>query len=280
MNNTTMSRRGVVALLGATTALAACGETQSSKNGTSFDSTGRFPSAGFEPNVKDWPTGNPDGLPYFEPRYITLVIISSAEPWKIFVNHASFEALDQSGKPLSDDARQQKAIGILEEIASSGKKRKRLAESNKDWKIYKRTRGGHKDLTDIVGFYEFGSNQQAEIYIWIDHNKAKIDPNYVISFSPKSGLGYDSAPNDSFYSKGLATTIDGGPVIVVRNYFCMHDEKATPKFTKRNSSLTIPPGTAQSVYAMNIHFSVPGEGNEMIPIVIDPSTGNGGGYEP
>lgn len=280
MDNSTISRRGVVALLGATTALAACGESQPSKSGTSVDSTGRFPSAGFEPNVKDWPSGNPDGLPDFKPRFITLMVISSAEPWKISVNHASFEALDQKEYPLSDDARQKKAIAILEEIANSGKKRKRLADSNKYWKIYKRLRGNHKDLTDIVGFNEFGSNQQSEIYIWIDCDRAKIDPAYVISFSPKSGFGEDSASNDSFYSKGLATTIAGGPVIVVRNYFSTHDEKATPKFAARNSSLTIPPGTEQSVYAMNIHFSVPGEGSEMIPIVIDPSTGNGGGYEP
>ena len=279
MKNTTISRRGVVALLGATTALAACGETKASKegtvvgaNGTVVDVSGRNPSWGREPNVDNWPEGNPEGLPTFAPYFITLVRISSSQPWKISVNHASFGARDSAGKPLNADARKAKAIAIFNEIAPKDKPRERLS-ATKDKDIRPRQGGAYKGNTDIVGFGEFGANQQTEIYIWIDAPTAVIDKSYVISFSPLSGTGKNADPNDSFFAKGLMESIQGGPLIVVRNYFSTYNDDSK-KFSSRN------PGTKPATYAMNIHFSVPGDGTEMIPIVIDPNTGNGGGLEP
>lgn len=286
MKNTTISRRGVVALLGATTALAACGETKVSKNGTVVgangtvvDVFGRNPSWGREPNVDNWPEGNPAGLPTFAPYYITLVRISSSVPWKISVNHASFLLpKDKDGKPLDADARKAKAIEIFNEIAPKDKPRDRLS-STKDKGIYPRKGGAYAPNTDIVGFGEFGANQQTEIYIWIDAPTAVIDKSYVISFSPLSGTGKNADPNDSFFAKGLAESIQGGPLIVVRNYFSTYDDK-TKKFSSRIIASPPNSGTKPANYAMNIHFSVPGDGMEMIPIVIDPNTGNGGGLEP
>lgn len=242
------------------------------------DTLGRNLPWGREPNVVDWPEGNPADLPTFAPNYITLVRISSSEPWKISVNHASFEAKDNAEKPLGTDARKAKAIEIFNEIAPKDKPRKRLSAASGK-KIYARKKGGHAGKTDIVGFGEFGADQQTEIYIWIDAPTASIDKGYVISFSPLTGTGENADPNDSFFAKGLTESIHGGPLIVVRNYFSTYDDE-TKTFSSRISASATNPGTKPANYAMNIHLSVPGDGTEMIPIVIDPNTGNGGGLEP
>lgn len=269
MDGNAINRRSAIAIMGATSVLAACSGTGAPAPKPKLDIYGRNPSFGPEPNVDKWGAG----LPNFEPQFITLVRISSPEPWKISVNHASFDVSKVDGKYPDETDRKKLALKLFSEVALKDVQPRKRLNAVTSGKLYKRHNIPHETDTDIVGFGEFGASQQTEIYIWIDTPKAVIDRNYVISFSPKTGTGKDADPNDSFFAKGLAESVYGGPLILVRNYFCTYDD-SSKKFTSRK------PTTKPANYAMNIHFSIPGDGAEMIPMVIDPNTGNGGGFEP
>jgi hypothetical protein len=289
------SRRSAIAITGigaAGLALAGCKEIQES-SGTKLKTLGKYEPYGVEPNLANLPDQKvPDEFPEFKPDYITIVRISSRSEWGLTVNHASFEA-----KYLNRDGRLKLANEIINYIAQEGQKRMRLKSASAKFKNHKRSAGKFKDETDIISFAEFGSNQQVEIFVWLDDQSpgnpatkgdVKIDPKYLISFSPMTFENAKANPNDSFFARKIEI-IDSnkiplnGAFFAIENYFCTFNEK-TEKYEvdePQNSN------DAPKMFAMNIHFTVPNtdeypqpDSLKRIPMVIDPDTGNGVGYEP
>ena len=268
-----ISRRNMIVLAGAGAALAACSSTG---EGGRDDAgvLGRPGPWGLDPNVRNWPAGLPQGLPEFRPNYITVLIISSPAPWKLTANYASFETTG-----MDEAAREARALAILRFIAPNAQARKPLRDTaSQPWQVYKRKGPRHKDQIDVASFDGLGSNQAAELFIWLDIPNAALGGDYWLSFTPQTAAGAPAARNDSFFARALATAVHGRPVLAVRNSFTSYDEQ-TRTFTPRVS------GSAAAIYAMNLHFQLPdgsagGGGLEPFPIVIDPDTGNGIGFEP
>ncbi len=247
---------------------------------------GKFDPFGLEPNEALWikqSGGLPKGLPAFNPVYITLVTISSDHPWDLSVNQASFG--DMSG--MTDAEREAMATFLFQDSLRNGKRFRNIPRTGKGpagkpYQIYERERpapprSGDPKVVDIDGFEYFGSNQQVEIYFLIDAapgTGVTIDPAALISFAQRTTKGKDAAKNDRFFAREVSGHGLPGFLIAVRNYYCTFDE-ASCGFDPN-------PGPDEVLYAMNVHFALSGKGpnKDPIPMLIDPDTGNGMGWEP
>ncbi len=294
MTNTGFSRRNMMVLTGAGVALAACKQegaagparTEGDVNLAAMVPWGKYPIHGVEPNAANLPNNSmPDIFPAFAPKYITIVRISARKAWGLTVNHASFKV---TGTTRTD--REKLATDIIADISKGGGQRKRLGAADPaKFTHHVRLGGNHKGSNELVSFTEFGANQQTEIFIWLDSDSSnsgskagdiQTDGKYLISFSPMTSAGAPALPNDSFLARQVTLPNVSDPVIGIENYFCSFDN-VTKKFVVDN------PGISPKLFSMNIHFTVADDDDKLdqysdkrIPIVIDPDTGNGVGFEP
>ncbi len=195
----------------------------------------------------------------YSPKFIAILFIEFADKAEISINHASFMfASDDPAKRLK------KAIGII---------KKRLAVERlsliTDEDIYPRKNG--MKGTDRVTFADFDFMSQTELFIYFNNPKIVLDPDWLISFTPYSASGQTRKPNYSYAHAQVVPTdqLDtlSGALIRVENhmtdpYGCLLD-------------------TNSMDFSMNIHFAMMlKNGGGMVPMVLDPDTGNGSGYEP
>lgn len=257
-----INRRGLIGVAGASLAVAACGEglmqDSAKANEANLDTTGVS-----EPYGKNPHDTGPDG---FAAQYIGVIDIRPAGGWKLDINHAAFDCK----KGASEADRLNKAISAL-----SGKRNNnsRFRDLKDDLKPYNR-RINNTDNYDSDNFDQLlGFKSPNELFIFIEGD-VELTPNSYLSFTP---LGADLTPRNPNYAffnaREIALPKKGklnGRLIAVRNY--MTDI----------SGKTIGAGqtTEKQRYAMNIHFTVPGNGKTRIPMIIDPDTGNGAGNEP
>ena len=265
MTNIKLDRRSLVAVAGAGM-LAACSK---SKQSGPLNFNGRPEPYGLDPNIPNMPNGLPAGLPSFSPNWITLVRVSSSKAWEFEINHASF-----ASNGMNADARKDTAIAIFRKTLN-GHQRWRFSSPNLNplpASIYKRQTTYPGEI-DVPSFDKLGANQPTEIFVWYDDPRAELYADYFISFTPFNSEGKPTKPNDSFFAARVTQPLLPGPLVRIRNYFCDYDDP-THKFTPRA------PGSTERLYSLNLHVKVPGSGGKTIPLIIDPDTGNGSGWEP
>lgn len=285
-----ISRRGAIALAGMGTAglaLAGCDKSQKG-GGTELKTFGKYEPYGIEPNLANLPGQQvPAEFPTFAPEYITIVRISSRSEWGLTVNHASFKA-----KGLDRNGRLKLASDVIKDIAPGAQTRKRLKQANPSFRPHMRATGNFMNETDIVSFADFGSNQQVELFVWLDDQSpgnpaikgdVQIDPTYLISFAPMTIASKRAEPNDSFIARPVSIGGLNGAVFAIENYFCTYNTESLKYEVDRPQQA----GATPKIFAMNFHFTVPNtdlnpqqHSLKRIPMVIDPDTGNGVGYEP
>ena len=258
------SRRNFVALTGASFAIAACSNARqpdAPPDKKPTDIRGYPENYGDNPNIAragDFPV-----------NYIGIIDIRARGGWKIAINHAAFPSTDLGGKPLSEDAKLEKAIRIIQAKGANG----RFRDLKGDLAPCPRS-GGVLDGDNFDG--RLGFKSKNELFIFIEGQGVELTQGALLSFTP---LGSDLKPRDPNYSFYNASSVDpatlaaaklSGRMIRVRNY--MQDKNGKPIGSNHQ--------TKSQRYSMNIHFTVPGEGGTAIPMIIDPDTGNGQGSEP
>ena len=296
MANLEINRRNLIVAAGAG-ALAGCGKGESKRverDPNNCGPRGWFDSFGLDPNFKDWSTFEQayplSKLPKFTPRYITLVRISAAsgKNWALDVNHAS---LDASG--LEQEGRESLVNEAFDLLGKNSKWRMKQLKGELKKQLYPREKpapsSGSDPVIDIDGFDYLGSNSPVEIYIWVDLPESKLIEGHYITFSPLSSEGQkkasfpyfkdpykqqDISPNDSYFATKFSGSTSGRNVIQIRNYFKDYDFKKE-EFSDRSGDTLKP-----RAYGLNIHFAILDNKGKSVPMVIDPDTGNGSGWEP
>lgn len=258
-----INRRGLIAVTGATLAVAACGE--GAKQGE--DKKIVVPVLGYPENYGKNPNFPKEGNAIFSARYIGVIDIRPGGGWKLDINHAAFDC----GEGADDVKRLDKAVKALNGKRKNGKSR--FKDLDGDLQPFNR-KLPTSDNYDSANFDKLlGFKSPNELFIFIEGD-VELTQQAYLSFSP---LGADLKPRDQNYAFFDAREIDTakfptlkGRMISVRNYMTDKDDKLIGKDQ---------PTPSQS-YAMNIHFTVPGKGGIRIPMIIDPDTGNGAGNEP
>lgn len=216
----------------------------------------------------------PGNIP-FAPAYITVIRIDSPRAWRISANHASF-AIDDPGQNTAE-ARLTQALRILKKVSPNGTgNRKKLADlrpgqPDAEARLYQRPDG----TFDRDDFVDLGFNCQHEIFVYYDSADVTLDDTLLISFGAALANGTPAAGNDSFFVARVGDDrLDAplkGKLIRIENYNTIFDGSA---FTPRPAD---DPGKAAK-YSLNYHVTLPGQ--QPLPIVIDPDTGNGMGNNP
>jgi hypothetical protein len=258
-----INRRGLIAVTGATLAVAACGEV--AKQGE--DKKIKMPILGYPENYGKNPNFPKEGNSNFSARYIGVIDIRAAGGWKLDINHAAFDCKEGA----TDATRLDKAIKALSGKRMPGKSRFKELKNELTPFNRKLANGDNYDSANFDKLLGFKSPN--ELFIFIEGD-VELTQQAYLSFSP---LGADLKPRDQNYAFFDAREIDTaklqglkGRMISVRNYMTDKDDKLIGKDQP----------TPSQNYAMNIHFTVPGKGGTRIPMIIDPDTGNGAGNEP
>lgn len=198
----------------------------------------------------------------FRPKFLTIVYINFPSAWNIEINHASWPI---SGLDHGD--RRQKAVNILA---------RRLAGTRfKDMPAphlpYKRNDNSKKEMES---FEKFGFSSQSEIFIFFANPDIGLNLHWPVTFTEFSDTGQPRDTNYSFFNAQVVPQDElnglAGRMMRLRNYV-VDEEYQDLKFGNPDNNIS-------RTYAMNIHFGMPG--NESVPMVIDPETGNGTGNEP
>lgn len=266
-----VSRRGAIALAGIGTAglaLAGC------KGSNSISEPAKI--GGFDPPFGEDP--NPPAVApaeVFAPLALTLVRITSAANFGLDINYTSIKSADGAAFSTTDSEREKIAAKWFKKLVKVGG-RKKFREIADDVEKLHRFRNGARD---VENFENFGSNGKSEFYFWIDSTQVEFvkrkkanpgDPErfHLVSFSQFLSDDGAAKPNKSFFARPVNGTGLPGLVFAVRNFFRGEDGK------------DMTPGQTAVKHAMNLHFKAKANGNLWIPMVIDPDTGNGVGYEP
>jgi hypothetical protein len=204
----------------------------------------------------------------FDPAFVTIVRIHSDGAWHLGANHA---AIARQGDP------DEQALAILAKTVRPGNGRRRFREfgpgsnASDAENFHKRGRYAPLGATDLDDFEAFGFASQHAIYIWFDSPRVSLKADELISFSRQLADGSPADPNDSFFARAIDPKGRvSGPVIAIRNYFAR--QSADGSIVPRDAA------TDRAMHKLNLHFILPGK--LPLPIVLDPSTGNGAGNEP
>ena len=232
-----------------------------------YNVMGGWPAYGIDPHDL---SRRPANIP-FAPVYVTIIRIDSTGAWRIGANHASF-LVDDPGQNTAE-ARLAQALRVLKKVVPNRRKFGDLRPGKPDAeaKLYRR-----KDGTfDRDDFIELGFNSQHEIFVYYDSADVVLDNHQLISFSPLLTTGATAAGNDSFFAARVDDSqLSGllrGKLIRIENYNTIYDGDA---FTPRPAD----DASKAARYSLNFHVTLPA--SQPLPIVIDPDTGNGIGYDP
>ncbi|HEV7232656.1 MAG TPA: hypothetical protein VGN36_00325 [Sphingorhabdus sp.] len=281
-----VSRRNFVALGGATVALGACKATGSpAKN----DMVGKGPSPhnGHFAHM-DKPAGST--LPPFEPRYITAIYLkfgAKGNKHAMIARHGYAELPDDPanpGKPTKDQ-------GVIQALAEQ-----ELAEAQNPKGPWKRPNDKPNKKwrrEDDLEKLDFDSQNILFILLDNDADEYRFDDRIekgtgdattgtranLVRFTHYAGQPYANEieysvvePNNAFVNARLIDALATGPfkgrrILRLENWFVDKD------------GMPIKPW-AKLLYSMNLHLLATTAGGKIIPLIIDPDTGNGMGNNP
>ncbi|MCZ8326111.1 MAG: hypothetical protein O9283_12685 [Sphingomonadaceae bacterium] len=271
---TGLSRRSALTAAGVGLILAACDKAgpDGDKNAAKALGTalGRPEPYGFDPHSAEQEKTVREalGLSAFKPDFITLVRVYSDGAWQFGANHAAIAA---AADPVAQ------AIAILAKTVRPGNGRRKFRDfgpdsnANDKENFHKRAKVEPLGQVDFDDFESFGFGSRHEIFVHYDSPRVTLQEGNLISFSPYLNDGKPAAPNDSFFVR----TVDTGgrlkgPLIAIRNYFAKVDTGG--KILPRDAAVD------KATLALNLHFTLPGK--LPMPMILDPTTGNGMGGEP
>jgi hypothetical protein len=251
-----INRRMVLGATGATLALASCKGAEKDKP-VIADITSACENHGDSPRLADGTKPHKD-IDWMPEHYC--VVYVNMDGGDFVAKHAYYptgfqEILSDRVNPSSKKA---EALATLKNMAD-----------NKSWL--------GTPMFPGENFENFWFGSQQEIYIFVDGNLAKIDPDILLVFSKnktKQSNTEEPQKNKTFYNaQPLKGAVNGKDVTFVQNWFAtLAGDKKIQK--QRPSDHEKRP---KDIYAMNIHILL---GSAKVPGVIDPDTGNGAGNEP
>ena len=214
----------------------------------------------------------------FQADYAALLYLGLYPDWSVRINHASYNIPGSS-----DVQRLNKAVAVFTDIIKNkNDTQKYRFKDHLGHNPYRRATSAY----DGIDFSSFRFKSPTELFILIHQvDASKVRPTKII---------LDSRRLISFSSRQLAKNAHGFNLPAERNYSYFRAEPVLQPalgdlfyearmIRVQNwargeyGSEIIEPDVP---YSMNIHFIVLGVNNVVIPIVIDPDTGNGAGHEP
>lgn len=268
-----ISRRGLMAVAGASAVLASCGGTSPSDNKSTVGIAGPNNPYGINPHAPPAALTNVA----FAPDYVTVIRIDSPGAWRFTANHASFGIDAGNNTP---EARLAQALRILRKTGP-GKKLGTLRPGTPDGedRIYRHPDHGNDPNAgyDRDDFRDFAFASQHELFVYYDNPDVTLQAGNLLSFSHFLVNGTDRADeNDSFVVERvpdaqLPASLKG-KLIRIKNYNAVKASDGT--FRRRDPKVE----SDAARYSMNFHFTVPA--SRPIPMVLDPDVGNGYGGRP
>lgn len=274
MKEIEFSRRNMIALTGAGLAaatVAACSDPGGSSVGGGENEAG-FDNHGDDPNGASATERVP-----FNPKFMSLVHLTSGGAWGVSSNDAHFEFV----QPSYDKAgRTKHACAIFANKIKQGWRRFSEAPRGSPFQVYDRTPDAPRpDFADELEFVRFGFGQQHDVYVFFEHAPGEISVDSIgkrlLSFSGHLLDGKKADPNHAFFDAevisdlALLGDLAGLGTLIRFNNLC------TVKDDKGYHSL--PYGDIKSQeYKLNIFYKA----KSGIAMAIDPDTGNGHGNEP
>ena len=252
---------------------SAAAETHSASARTDADPEARYGAGWHDPWGANPADNAPESHGTFNPLYICLLHIGFDPDWRLKINHASYRYRGEQ----TPTKRLEKALGIFtDKILGSyefgDQSMQDLGHVSYIWQYPGHQPGRTRDST---GFADFKFRSPTEIFIFLESQTVYVGPKERLFACTKYGHSRPTTQMDknySFYGADIVPDADlgqlqgSGRLIRVQNYAKLVNGDSTD--------------TADQYYALNIHLKVPGGPAGLIPIIIDPDTGNGTGNEP
>jgi hypothetical protein len=270
-----ITRRNLVAVVGAGLTLSACGGRL--WHGDEDDERGPWGTKGHSTDWGRSPTTNPETIPdpnpykgKFNPKFLALVHIEPTDDWTMSVNYSSFK-----WEGANDDAaRLTRAVQIFSRKTETVKRprfREMQQNYSNDFKdMYEFRQQGVYDF-DHLNNFKFAN--QTDIFFFFDSPNIMFEGHPLMTATEKTSTGGACALNHSFLgasvvNDALIGNLKGkGRIVRVRNYV----------MDSKGAKIELP----EQLFSLNIHFTVQDlKQDNPVPMAFDPDTGNGSGYEP
>ncbi len=271
MTDIEFSRRGVFALTGAGVAAAAVSAC-TNENVAVASSDPETDNFGEDPNGSAVAERAP-----FNPKFMSLVHLTSAGAWGISSNDAHFEFVQET---YDKAARTKRASEIFANKINQGWSRFRDAPRGSPFQVYDRTpKAPTPDYADELEFARFWFGQPHDVYIFFEHAPGELTVDTsgkrLLSFSRELLSGKKANKNYAFFDAEIVTDkadLGGlaglGTLIRFNNLCTVKDDTGYHQ---------LPYGNVKSQeYKLDIVYKT----KTGIVMAIDPDAGNGEGHEP
>lgn len=207
----------------------------------------------------------------FEPLYVCLLHVRFEPDWRLTINHASYRYQGQQ----TPDARLAKAREIFTDKLGGNYQFGEQAMQDLGHVSYAWLLPDHQPdhPRDSTTFADFKFRSPTEIFIFLESPTVYTGVRERLLACTKYGSkptplheNYSFYGADSVPDSAMGALLRRGRMIRVRNYAKLRDGSSSD--------------TQAQEYALNIHFKIPGGPAGLIPMVLDPDTGNGMGNEP
>lgn len=284
-----VSRRNFVALAGAGAVVAACSPemknaaaTESAKvDFAGFNIDAFLKSAGLEAygDPANFDKNNPpEADRSYAPPFILIAHLQSKAPWHFSSNHAHFEVSKflNEGEQNDPKSRLRIALDILAHKLENNLDRFKDTQDTDEKKYMPYDRGSGV-LADEISFQKLGFRNQHDIYVFFESRDVGLIDGNILYFKKKLSDGTDAKPNHAFKNARILNDDMIGPQSVVAKKGRMILIENHVKDSSGNSLSNKP----QHRYSMNFVYLAPDPNNEtVLPMIIDPDTGNGMGNNP
>jgi hypothetical protein len=219
----------------------------------------------------------PPGYPVFNPSYLCVLFIDFRPDWTMSVNHASYPFQPDPDPEVSKVRRLEKAIAVIDgKLAVPGRD---LADvPGHPPYAWQNPPPAHQQgrTRDSTYLEDFKFKSATEIFIFLNNDNLQVGPDdRLIRFTRYGKAGRQGAPMNWNFSFFRARQVVGPAlgVLAGRGKLLRLENHA------RVDLMTTTDMRAQK-YSLNLRIGVPGGEAGIIPLFIDPDTGNGTGNEP
>lgn len=208
----------------------------------------------------------------FDPKYLTIVYVKFREK-----NNQPAITIRHGYQSIDGVKSERKRQRIAEKLLLQAKRTAR-------WE--RRNDLPNNRLRREIDFLDFNFDSQNLIYIYVDNENIEFDDRrnangkmqnlvrftkFTSEYLKPTVSNQEAEPNNSFFNASILQTqsrkLTGSSILRLENWYT--DKYGRPV-----------PCHSELLYSMNIHLMMETDDGQVIPIILDPDTGNGWGNEP
>jgi len=228
-----------------------------------------------DPHGREAHLDPPGDYPVFNPRFLCVLFMDFRPDWTLAINHASYDFVPDQDPAVSEAGRLAKAVAVIDgKIRSGGDLADVPHHRPYAWRYPALHQPGRTH--DSTTFSDFKFKSPTEIFLFMNNPNVVLGPSArLIRFTRYGSLGSSAGEMNENQSFFRAREVTGAQLGVLNN---------RGKLIRLENHARVDPMTSTDVrdqsYSMNIRLGINGGGAGIIPVIIDPDTGNGQGNEP